>query len=306
MTDQRVLFFKDLKPTRLDKYLSLMLPELSRSRVQRLIEGEKISVDGEIITKKSFILDKAGQEILIIIPDPDPINIHPEKLPLDIIFEDNDVIVVNKPAGMVMHPAPGHSSGTLVHAALGYDEFLQGIGGKMRPGIVHRLDKDTSGVVLIAKNDHTHKWLQKQFKDRATEKFYIALVEKHPPTSTGKIEAPIYRDPKNRKKMCIAPVGKGKDAVTIFRTIEAFNRFTLLEVQILTGRTHQIRVHLSSLGCPVVGDTIYGYSTPSLKTDRHFLHAKSISIRLPGCEEKTCFIADLPEELTEILKNLER
>ena len=203
-----------------------------------------------------------------------------------------------------MHPAAGHSNGTVVHAALGHSSFSEGIGGKMRPGIVHRLDKDTSGVVLLAKNEKSHIWFQKQFKDRKVKKFYIALVDKHPPTESGKIIAPIYRDRVHRKKMAIAPKGKGKEATTIYRTIKKFTKFSLLEVQILTGRTHQIRVHFSSIGSPITGDVIYGHSTPTIPLGRQFLHAKKLEIRLPENDGLTSFEAELPKKLQRIIDDL--
>ena len=293
-----------IAPIRLDRYLSQILPTMSRSRVQGLIKSGNVSVDQEITTKNSTVLDKNGQIISVSIPEPEPLDITAEKLPLNIIFENNDIIVVNKSAGMVMHPSAGHLSGTLVNAALGYTEFVAGIGGKMRPGIVHRLDKDTSGVVLVAKNDQAHHWLQKQFKDRNTEKHYIALVDKHPATQKGKIDAPIYRDPNNRKKMAVAPFGKGKEAVTIFHTKQVLGKHSLLDIQILTGRTHQIRVHLASIGTPVTGDTVYGYATPTISINRQFLHAASLGICLPGQDHKTFFKADLPDELINIINDL--
>lgn len=296
--------FEGESPIRLDKFLSNRIPDISRSQIQRLIKTGNVLVDEAVITKNGFTLNKLGHVIDLVIPEPEPLEIQPEKIDLNILYEDENVIVVNKQSGMVMHPSIGHSSGTLVHAALGYDPFLDGIGGKMRPGIVHRLDKNTSGVVILAKNDTAHVWLQKQFKNRLTTKKYIALVDKHPPTESGRIEAPIYRDPVNRKKMAIAPEGKGKHAVTIFQTIEKLGKFSLLDIQILTGRTHQIRVHLASVGSPITGDTIYGYSTHTLKMDRHFLHAKSLAIQLPGANKKSLFEAPIPQELDQILKDL--
>ena len=305
MDDVMQLVFDGDEAIRLDVFITQRISELSRSRVQGLIEAGKITVGNELVNKNSFLLMEKGQVVDIRIPQAEPIDLEPEKVLLDIIFENDDVIVINKPAGMVMHPSAGHRSGTLVNAALGYDSFIAGIGGKTRPGIVHRLDKDTSGVVLVAKNDLAYQWLQKQFKDRATDKEYIALVDKHPPTPAGKIDAPIYRDPKNRKKMAIAPEGKGKKAITIFHTMKKLGRFSLLNVNILTGRTHQIRVHLASIGSPVTGDTVYGYATPTLGINRHFLHAKTLGIYLPGETKKTLFSAELPDELMNILINLE-
>ncbi len=302
-TTQKIVFEEDL-PSRLDVFISKNIANLSRSRVQDLIADGEVTIDGSIVKKNSFILDRTGQLISVNIPSPEPIDIHPEHLPINVIFENDDVIVINKQAGMVMHPSAGHISGTLVNAALGYTEFIAGIGGKQRPGIVHRLDRDTSGVVLVAKNDNAHQWLQKQFKNRETEKHYIALVDRHPPTLNGKIDAPLYRDPNNRKKMAVAPSGKGKKAITIFHTKEKYSRHSLLDVQILTGRTHQIRVHLASIGSPVTGDTLYGYATPTVAINRHFLHAKTLGIRLPGETTMRYFTADIPEELRYVIRNL--
>jgi len=305
MVNVMQLVFDRDEATRLDVFITQSVSDFSRSWVQNLIETGRITVGNEVVNKNSFLLTDKGQVIDIQIPQAEPIAIEPETILLDILFENDDVIVINKPAGMVMHPSAGHRFGTLVNAALGYDAFIAGIGGKMRPGIVHRLDKDTSGVVLVAKNDLAHHWFQKQFKDRATDKEYIALVDKHPPTLAGKIEAPVYRDPKNRKKMAIAPEDKGKMAITIFHTMKQLGRYSLLKVNILTGRTHQIRVHLASIGSPVTGDTMYGFASPTLAINRQFLHAKTLAIYLPGDTEKTVFTAELPDELKQILKILE-
>ncbi|MCD6356323.1 MAG: RluA family pseudouridine synthase [Anaerolineaceae bacterium] len=289
---------------RLDRYLSDQISDKSRSQIQRLIREGMVQVEQSIILKPSYMLEEKGINITISFPPPIPLDIKPEKIPLDIIYEDNDVLVINKPAGMVMHPGVGHLSGTLVHAALGHAPFLEGIGGKMRPGIVHRLDKNTSGVVIIAKNESAYAWLQKQFKSRKVVKIYTALVDKHPPTKSGKIIAPIYRDRINRKKMAIAPKGKGKKAVTIYRTLKKFKRYSLLEVQILTGRTHQIRVHLSSIGSPITGDIVYGYATPTLALNRQFLHARMLKLCLPNQEKMHKFEAKLPDALQKIIDDL--
>jgi 23S rRNA pseudouridine1911/1915/1917 synthase len=288
---------------RLDIFLSRQFSDKSRSQIQRIIKEGLVLVDQKPIIKNGFLLDK-NVTITITFPPPTPLDLVPEDIPLEIIFEDEDVLVVNKPAGMVTHPAAGHQSGTLVHAALGHDPFLEGIGGKMRPGIVHRLDKNTSGVVILAKNEPAHIWLQKQFKMRTVNKKYLALVDKHPLTDSGKIVAPIYRDRLNRKKMAIAPDGEGKKAITIYHTLKKFNQFSFLEVDILTGRTHQIRVHLSSIGSPITGDTVYGYSTPRIKLNRHFLHAKSLEIKLPDSQTMSRFETNLPNELQKIIDDL--
>ena len=290
---------------RLDHFLRSQLPAHSRSYIQRLITEGLVAVDGVITTKTGCILNRQGLVVEIQIPEPVSSNLIPEKIPLDIIFENDNIIVVNKPAGMVVHPAAGHYSGTLMHAVLGHDPFIIGVGGEKRPGLVHRLDKNTSGVIILAKNDHSHQWLQRQFKTRKVEKQYIALVDRHPPTESGKINAPVYRDRTNRKKMAVAPKGKGKEAITIYHTLKKYKRFSLLEIDLLTGRTHQIRVHLSSIGSPITGDIVYGLSTPTLKINRHFLHAKSLGIRLPENKQFRKFTAELPIELTEVLSNLD-
>jgi len=297
------VFLSD-SPDRLDRFLTTQLPSKSRSQIQRLIKEGRVLVENLTITKTGYSLGKRGISIEVTIPPPIPLDIKPEKIPLNILYENNDVMVVNKPAGMVMHPAVGHSTGTLVHAALGHTSFSEGIGGKMRPGIVHRLDKNTSGVVILAKNEKAHLWLQEQFKLRKVQKYYLALVDKHPPTESGKIVAPIYRDRINRKKMAVAPKGEGKAAVTIYHTLFKLGQYSFLEIQILTGRTHQIRVHLSSIGSPVTGDTIYGYSTPTIVLGRHFLHAKRLEIQLPGQKALRSFEAELPPELQNIIDEL--
>lgn len=291
------------EPERLDKYLVTLFPDLSRSQLQRLIIEGFVLVNGSQPGKTGMVLNQ-NDEIQIEFPEPEPLEIVPENIPLDILFEDKNVMVVNKPAGMVVHPSAGHSTGTLVHAALGHIPFLDGIGGKMRPGIVHRLDKDTSGIIVVAKNDESHQWLQRQFKLRDVKKIYIALVDGRPATPSGKIVASICRDRSKRKRMAIASEGKGKASVTEFQTIQQYEHHTLLKVHPLTGRTHQIRIHLASLGIPIAGDTVYGRRKQLIDIDRHFLHASELSIRLPGEKEKTTFQADLPPKLKEVLKNL--
>jgi len=222
-------------------------------------------------------------------------------IPLNIIFENDDLIIVNKPAGMVVHPAAGHDSGTLVHAVLGYDPDMEGIGGEERPGLVHRLDKETSGLIVLAKNERAHRWLQDQFRLRTVEKTYLALVDGKPPTPTGRVEASIGRDPSHRKKMAIVSAGKGRESVSEYKTLESFNEHTLLEFHPFTGRTHQIRLHCQFLGCPIVGDSIYGKKHISLNIKRHFLHAAKLKIVLPGEKQPRIFEAELPDELKKAL-----
>jgi 23S rRNA pseudouridine1911/1915/1917 synthase len=230
----------------------------------------------------------------------------PEEIPLDIIFENNDLMIVNKPAGMVVHPASGHLSGTLVHAALNHAPELEGIGGEHRPGVVHRLDKDTSGLILVAKNDKAHRFLQDQFRKRTVHKTYYALTDGFPPTPVGRIEAPIGRDSAHRKQMAIVSLTRGREAVTEYKTIEKFENHTLIAAYPHTGRTHQIRLHLAFLGCPIVGDRVYGKRKLSTEAKRQMLHAFQIEILLPGEESPRIFQAPIPEDMNLIIQELRK
>ncbi len=304
MSDRLVVFqFEEGQAQRLDKFLVTCLPEFSRSRLQTMINDGLVSVDG-VPARKSGQMLEGSEHVQVRIPPPQPSELIPEDIPLDVIFENDDVLVVNKSAGMVVHPAAGHSSGTLVHAALAHAPEMEGIGGEQRPGVVHRLDKNTSGLILLAKNDFTHRWLQDQFRQRKVEKTYLTLVDGHPPTPRGRIEAAIGRDTQQRKQMAITAPSKGRDAISEYLTLETFPNHTLLEFHPLTGRTHQIRLHAAFLGCPVVGDTLYGRRHPSLPIKRHFLHAAKLKIRLPREDEARTFNAPLPDELLKILDNL--
>ncbi len=288
---------------RLDKYLVSCLPEFSRSRLQGLIRDNQVLVDGQVVTKTSHILNR-GQKVVVTIPEPEPVGLIPEEIPLDIIYESDDLMIINKPAGMVVHPGAGHKTGTLVHAALAHAPELEGIGGELRPGVVHRLDKDTSGLILVAKNDRSHRWLQEQFRLRRVRKVYLALVDGTPPTPTGRIEAPIGRDPAHRRKMAVTTLQKGREAVTEYQTVETYAHHTLIEAHPLTGRTHQIRLHMAFLGCPIVADSLYGRRKPSLPLERHFLHATRLTIMLPGQMEEQTFTAPLPADLEKIIQQL--
>ena len=306
LSDQILNFRYELvNPARLDKFLVSRLPEFSRTRLQALIEHGSILVNG-IVAKKSGQIVSQGAFIQLHIPPPVPSNLVPEGIPLDIVFENSDLMVVNKPAGMVVHPAAGHSSGTLVHAALAHAPEMAGIGGEKRPGVVHRLDRDTSGLILLAKNDQAHRFLQDQFRMRTTYKTYIALVDGKPPTPSGRIEAPVGRDSTHRKLMTVSGVKKGREAVSEYRTLESFKGHSLLEVHPLTGRTHQIRVHMKFIGCPVAGDTVYGHRHPTIDVKRQFLHAAKLTILLPGESKPRTFEAPLPVELKGILEQLRR
>jgi 23S rRNA pseudouridine1911/1915/1917 synthase len=210
-------------------------------------------------------------------------------------------MVVNKPAGMVVHPAIGHATGTLVHAALGHAPDIEGVGGEERPGVVHRLDKDTSGLIILAKNDRAHRWLQDQFRLRKVHKVYLALVDGQPPTPMGRIEVAIGRSAKDRNLMAAVPQHKGRASITEYKTLEVFPEHTLLEVHPETGRTHQIRVHMQFLGCPVAGDVVYGRKKTTISVERHFLHAAELTIRLVGEKTPRTFRAPLPEPLSLVL-----
>lgn len=279
------------------------MPDRSRSFLQGLISDGFVKVADKVIAKASLLLEQ-GQKIIIRVPPTQSTDLTPEDIPLDIVFENDDLMVINKPAGMVVHPAAGHTTGTLVHAALAHAPEMDGISGEQRPGIVHRLDKDTSGLILVAKNDRTHRWLQDQFRLRKVVKTYLALVDGAPPTPKGRVEAPIGRDPSHRKQMAITTPQKGREAVSEYQVVERFPQNSLIEVHPLTGRTHQIRLHMKFLGCPIVGDKVYGHKKLSVDISRQFLHAGKLKITLPGEDKPREFEAALPAELQSVLDNL--
>jgi 23S rRNA pseudouridine1911/1915/1917 synthase len=298
--DLRFFDYEEEVPQRLDKFLVDSLTDYSRSRLQILIKDGFVTVNGRPAHKAGQMLEK-GSRVEVRIPPIEPSSLIAESIPLEIIFENDDLLVVNKAAGMVVHPAAGHATGTLVHAALAHAPEMEGIGGEQRPGVVHRLDKDTSGLILLAKNDTAHHWLQEQFRIRKVQKYYLALVDGRPPTPSGRIEAPIGRSAAQRKQMSVVVPHKGREATSEYRTIETFPRHTLLEVHPITGRTHQIRLHMDFLGCPIAGDRVYGRRNSTIPLDRHFLHAARLTIRLPGEGEPRSFEAPLPRELEEVL-----
>ncbi len=306
MTDRVEHFRFDKKaPERLDTFLVEKLQEFSRSRIQGLIADGFVDIDGRAAKKAGQLLEN-GFNVTVRIPPPVPTDLVPETIPLDILFENDDLIVINKPAGMVVHPAVGHASGTLVNAVLGYDPDIEGIGGEERPGVVHRLDKETSGLILLARNERAHRWLQDQFRLREVEKTYLALVDGKPPTPTGRVETYIGRDPRHRKQMAVVPESRGREAISEYKTMENYKGHTLLEFHPFTGRTHQIRLHCAFLGCPIVGDKIYGRKKTSLEIERHFLHAFRLKIVLPGENEQRVFEADLPADLLKVLNTLRK
>lgn len=283
---------------RIDKYIAAHISELSRAEVQRLIKDGFVTLNGAAVKPSQRV--EPGDRIEVQVPPPEPAELIPERIPLDVVYEDTDVILINKPAGLVVHPAAGHASGTLVNAILAHVPDLAGIGGELRPGIVHRLDKDTSGLILIAKNDVALRNLQFQFKNRVVSKIYLALVEGKLTPERGRIDVPIGRDPRERKRMAVLP-GRGRPAQTEYRVLEYLGEYSLVEIRPLTGRTHQIRVHLAAVGHPVVGDPVYGRRQRKLPLARQFLHAWRLSFNLPPTGERITFTAPLPEDLRRVL-----
>ncbi len=300
MKEQKITFIATGDGERLDKAISIRVPDLSRSFAQQLIKDGAVTVDGR--PSKPSYRAQMGDEISVCIPDKTPETVLPEDIPLDIIYEDEALLVVNKPAGMVVHPALGHPGGTLVNAVLAHCPQVADVGPPERPGIVHRLDKDTSGLILIAKDEDTRAALQRQFKRREIAKTYLALVEDQVQPREGIVDAPVGRDKQQRKKMAV--VQQGRKARTIYRAIEYFPNHTLLEVHPRTGRTHQVRVHLAWLGYPVVGDSVYGRRRQRLLESRHFLHATRLRFIHPATGEEVEFKAPLPPELSAVLDQL--
>ena len=306
MAEERVVplvsFTVEAGGERLDKITPTHVPDLSRATAQRLIKAGEVTVNGRP-SKPSYRV-QVGDEVVVRVPIEMPAPVVPENIPLDVIYEDDALLVVNKPAGMVVHPAYGHASGTLVNAVLAHCPQIADVGGPDRAGVVHRLDKDTSGLILIAKDGVTRAALQRQFKRRQVAKTYLALVEGQMQPREGVVEAPVGRDKRQRKKMAV--VRSGREARTMYRAIEYFANYTLLEVRPHTGRTHQVRVHLSWLGYPIVGDAVYGRHRQRLLRGRHFLHAARIRFSHPATSEEVEFEAPLPPKLADVLNQLRR
>ncbi len=289
---------------RLDKIIVAHVGDaLTRTQIQTLIKEGNVTVNDK--PEKASLRLKGGEHIRVLVPPPtNDTAVEPEVIDLDILYEDEDFAVVNKPAGLVVHPGAGNEKGTLVNAILArYPQIAEMNYVPKRRGIVHRLDKDTSGVILIAKNAPTMQKLMRQFQDRSVEKLYLTLVERTPKTTTGRINAPIDRDPRDRKKMSVQP--KGNPAISEFVILENFrDGLTLVQVRLLTGRTHQIRVHMAWMGCPVVGDRIYGFRKQRIPLKGQFLHAAKLCIDHPRTGERLCFEAPLPARLQAILDEL--
>ena len=292
-------FIADASGARLDKFVGEKCPELSRTHAQKLVAGGFITVNGR--PAKSSLKLNAGDRVAITIPPEPPSRLTPEDIPLDIVYEDGDLLLVDKPAGLAVHPAPGHPGHTLANAVLSYlPGLVENLDESGRPGIVHRLDKDTSGLLLVAKNRVTQANLSEQFKSRSVAKSYLVLVRGKLTPESGIIEAAIGRDPRNRQRMAV--VSRGREARTEYRVVRYVGDCSLLEIKPATGRTHQIRVHLAAIGFPVVGDVTYGVKSPHLS--RQFLHASKLGFRLPSTGRYVEFESPLPPDLAQALRDI--
>ena len=285
---------------RIDKFLSETSEDWSRSQIQKWIKEGHLEVNGEIV-KGNYRLS-ADDELKLKVPPPVELQIQPQAMDLEIVFEDQDVVVIDKPRGIVVHPGAGHYTGTLVNGLLAHCHDLSGINGVLRPGIVHRIDKDTSGLLMVAKNDKAHMSLAEQLKEHTVNRKYIALVHGEIPHETGTIDAPIGRDPKNRQQMAIV-FERGKNAVTHFAVMERFNQYTLIGLKLETGRTHQIRVHMKYIGYPLVGDPKYGPKNP-FQINGQALHAAVLGFIHPRTKEYMEFSSDLPDDMVEVIQQL--
>lgn len=290
------------KGKRLDSYISDNMDKISRSFAQKLIENQKVTINGK--TVKASYKVCIGDNVEVDVPEAQDTKLKAQDIPVEVVYEDKDIIVVNKPKGMVVHPANGNPDGTLVNAILAMcKDSLSGIGGEIRPGIVHRLDKDTSGLLIIAKNDEAHVKMSKQIQDRLVTKKYIALVKGVVKDDEATIDMPIARSKVDRKKMAVDK--DGKQAVTHFKVIKRYKRYTLLEIKIDTGRTHQIRVHMAKIGYPVVGDMVYSNGRNEFGVEGQMLHAKSLEFLHPITGKKMHLEAQLPEYFTKVLEELD-
>lgn len=299
MTEKMVV---ETEKGRIDKVIANYFPAFSRSQVQNWLTKERITVNDAVV--KANYKVKMGDVIVIEPVEPEVLDVQPENIPLDTVYEDEDVVVINKPQGMVVHPAPGHPNGTLVNALMYHIDHLSGINDVIRPGIVHRIDKDTSGLLMVAKNDQAHESLAKQLAEKTSMRRYLALVHGNIAHDKGTVDMPIGRNPKDRKKQAV--IENGRHAVTHFKVLERFGQYTLIECQLETGRTHQIRVHLAEIGHPLAGDPLYG-PRKTLKGNGQFLHAAQLGFTHPKTGEWLEFSAPLPDifeqTLTQLRKN---
>ncbi len=298
------LFVAEEPCKRLDLFLSEQTDEFTRSRLKKLVEEGRVFVNGTPVQKAGAEIKK-GSEVVVEIPEPVEYSVKPENIPLDIIYQDDDFAVVNKQQGMTVHIGNGNTSGTLVNALLYHLEKLSGIGGVLRPGIVHRIDKDTTGLLVVAKNDKAHLSLAWQIAEKSCRRRYYALLEGNVKTENGRIETDIGRSPNDRLKMAVLPAGRGKKAITDYEVIARFGTdYTLCKFTLQTGRTHQIRVHAKHLGHPVVGDPVYGYKKQKFELAGQLLHAFELELTHPTRGERMTFHAPLPSVFLEILKKL--
>ena len=299
-----MLLTADRSGERADAALARLAPDLTRSAAQRLLEEGRVLREGRPLRKNDKL--QAGDVLALDLPEPQPVALEPEDIPLDIVYEDNDLLVINKPKGLVVHPAAGHWSGTLVNALLYHcRDSLSGINGELRPGIVHRIDKDTSGLLIVAKNDFAHQALAAQLQDHTLARTYVCLVVGGVREDSGVIDAPIGRHPTDRKKMAVTEKNS-RHAVTHWRVLERFPGYTLLECRLETGRTHQIRVHMAYRNHPIVGDTVYGRPKPELGQDTQCLHARALTFRHPRTGETMTLTCPLPDYFTRLLEALRR
>ena len=284
---------------RLDSFLAQRCPDLSRSRIQALTIEGCVTVDGGPAKPATRL--RAGQTISLVVPPPTPSKLTPQAIDLHVVYEDADLLVVDKPAGLVTHPAPGHPDHTLANAVLAHCPDLEGVGGEVRPGLVHRLDRDTSGLIVVAKNDAAQAGLSGQFKDRTVSKAYLAVVTGYPEPARAIIDAPIGRHPRSRTRMAV--VSTGRDAVTEYEVLKRLRGYSLVEVRPRTGRTHQIRVHMASVAHPLAGDTTYGSPAPGL--ERHFLHAHRLAFDHPRTGRRLELESPLPGDLQDFLDSVD-
>ncbi len=302
--EEKTLIVSTTQPLRADKYIPSVLPELTRNHIQKLIEDGNVLINKKACTKKTLV--KNDDEITIFIPEPEVLNAKPQDIPIDIIHQDSDVIIVNKPRNMVVHPAGGNPDGTLVNALMyKFSDSLSTINGVIRPGIVHRIDKDTTGLLMVAKNDKSHLFLSEQIKDHSFVREYIALCDGNIKEATKRIDKPIGRSEKDRKKMAVT-AKNSKEAITDIEVIERFHTHTLIKCKLYTGRTHQIRVHLSSIGHPITGDAVYGAKKQPLFDRGQLLHAYKLGFIHPKTKQYIEFTKEIPEEFERVLKKLRK